>query len=98
MSKHPYTASERRGIIAIAVMSLLIIGAGLGLSLCNRNSYSGFSDSEVIEDTSMIDSVAIEKSGNTSSHKKSNKKVKKKSTPGKNKKTYRRRSPLDEPV
>ena len=103
MSLRPYTASERRGIIAIAILSLLIIAGGVGFSLfknTNSDTVPGIN-----EMTELLDSVATEnavkdktgrkkdkKASSSKSGKKSN--GKKKST----KKTYRERSPLDEPV
>lgn len=36
MSRHPLTSSERRGILLVAILSLLITGAGLCVSYCDR--------------------------------------------------------------
>lgn len=36
MSSHPFTSTERRGILIVAALSLLITGAGLFVSYCDR--------------------------------------------------------------
>lgn len=58
MSHSSYTASERRGIIAIGLLALLIIGCGLGFSFCNRSTKSEKENLPVVEEfPEMIDSV-----------------------------------------
>lgn len=94
MSRSSYTASERRGVLIIAILALLIIGAGLGLSHCNRHN-SGSNDIYVVEEhPEMIDSVTVQKNAKNKTRKKTTTKSKK----TKKIKSYRRRSPLDEPV
>ena len=99
MSNKSYTASERRGVIAIAFLALLITALGLGLSLCGRRSQN--QAPEVSEMTEIVDSASI-----INGREKNSKKAKivkgrgksHKSKKSKNPKTYRRRSPLDEPI
>lgn len=92
MSRSSYTASERRGVLVIAIISLLIIGSGLIIS----HFYGGYEqeiESPVVtEHPEMIDSLEIKSRESKSTKKKS----KKRST--KTKKEYRQRSPLDEPI
>ena len=94
MSHSSYTASERRGIILIAIVSLLILCAGVILSVCGRQT--NLEEGEVIELPQMIDSVRI-KETETIMKKKDGRKASR-SNKTKSEKTYRRRSPLDEPV
>lgn len=101
MSHSSYTASERRGILAIAIISLLFIVAGMTLSLCGRDISKGEEGPLVVEHPEMIDSAALlqikekPKRNGDKSRKTTNKSPKSKS---KEKKIYRKRSPLDEPV
>lgn len=99
MSHSSYTASERRGIIIIAIISLLLVGAGLGVSFCNRNVVPADKYPIIETHPEMVDSVTVL---NEKDQLKTDKKTKKNkagnSTKKKDVKTYRRRSPLDEPV
>ena len=98
MAGRPYTASERRGVIMVALAALLITAGGIFLAMCERREAKD--QPVVIEMKEAVDSTATEKSS-----KKETKKSKKKSKSSKGKKrksgadkNYRRRSPLDEPV
>lgn len=105
MNRNSYTSTERRGIIAIAIISLLIVGAGLGVSFCTDRRAMEEMNSIVEEHTEYIDSTAQEK--NSPGNKKEKGKSGNKKTKGKSssrdsnqrpKKVYPTRSPLDEPV
>ncbi|MCH5229371.1 MAG: hypothetical protein J1F12_05180 [Muribaculaceae bacterium] len=97
MSRHSYSASERRGILAIALVALIIIAAGIVLPLCSRRETGPHELPVVIEHTELIDSTSTVKSHQTRGKAKSGiNKAKESKT--KTKKSYRRRSPLDEPV
>lgn len=98
MNRSSYTASERRGILAIALVSLLIIGCGAIFSLCGRGGNSGENIIMVEEHPELVDSTAVKKKQQKDSKKKSKKKSKSSSSKSKTNKTYRKRSPLDEPV
>lgn len=103
MSHSSYTASERRGVLAIALLSILIIAGGFLFSHCNRGISSGNNDPVVIESKSFVDSVAIERAKGKENSKNKNKNKNKKTRTGssqskKTQKTLRKRSPLDEPV
>lgn len=106
MSHSSYTASERRGILAIAIISLLLVGAGVGLSFLGNQAYAEEETPMVIEHPEMIDSTAVlntkklksETKKSPKNTKQTSTKTKKSSSKTKSKKTYRRRSPLDEPV
>lgn len=101
MSHSSYTASERRGVLAIAIIALLIIAVGVGMSLINQNKAEAEVLPQVIEHPEMIDTTAvvwkerksklIKSKSVGSSEKPSKKKLDKK-------KAYRRRNPLEEPV
>ena len=96
MSYSSFTASERRGIILIAIITLLIIASGIVLGLCGRNKNIVEDIPVVVEHSQMVDSVK-----NGKPDEKGIKNKKKKSTSSsknKSKKEYRRRSPHDEPV
>ena len=95
MSYKSYSASERRGILVIAIIALLITGFGIWLSF--RNNGLRNDDPEVREMKEWIDTIHYESSKssvrqNTKSKKEP--KIKK----SKQQKEYRKRSPLDEPV
>lgn len=97
MSHSSYTASERRGVLAIALLSILIIAGGFLFSHCNRGVSSGNNDPVVIESKSFVDSVAIDRAKGKENSK--NKKTRTGSSQSKKtQKTFRKRSPLDEPV
>ena len=95
MSHSSYTASERRGILAVALIALLILIGGSVLSLCGRQT--SIESGQVIELPELVDSINMQSKQNKSEK---SKKTKSDSSKKKNnqKKTYRRRSPLDEPV
>ena len=103
MSHSSYTASERRGILAIALISLVILGAGLAASFWNVSTPSESQPMVVIHDD-YLDSVAIKSERESvlkSAKSKSSKKTesgKKNSKKNATKKSIRKRSPLDEPV
>ena len=94
MFNNSYTASERRGVIVIALIALLIMGIGAGVTLYNKSEGANERAPKVVEYPEMIDSVAVKEEQAQPSKTKS---ASKKST-SKSKKVYRRRSPLDEPV
>ena len=94
MSHSSYTTSERRGIIIIALVSLLLIAGGVILSFTEADKADAEVWPEIVEHPEIIDSTALE-----SKQKKVSGKVKKNSKKkATTKKNYRRRSPLDEPV
>lgn len=118
MAKNSYTSSERRGIIAIAALAILITVAGLGLSLCDRNNDDVATTPSVYPMEAMADTIVF---SDLKSNKKTRENSKKKITSSreslnstkegshsrkkspkhkkeKQKKTYRQRSPLDEPI
>ena len=101
MGSKPFTASERRGIIAIAFIAFAVRASGFLFTLCDRISDNDIIP-EVIELEEMIDSTSIrekqERTGGKS--KKKSKKTGKGKRPKtlKEKKIYRKRNPLDEPV
>ncbi|MCH5223547.1 MAG: hypothetical protein J1E82_05850 [Muribaculaceae bacterium] len=100
MSAKSYTASERRGIIAIAVIALIIIGAGIGFSFFEKSNMQN--DAEVVELKEAVDTLSNKKIPEVKSQKRkqggSTKKAIKKAKSKKSPKQFRRRSPLDEPV
>ena len=93
MTRNSYTSSERRGILAIAVIALLFIAAGVLFSLGNAPKVEAEEIIEVKEKSDLIDSTAIRPDQNKGKKKKKKPKNKENKT-----KTYRQRSPLDEPV
>lgn len=99
MSRNSYTASERRGVLAIAILALLIIAGGVGLAFYNNSrGNNGKTGPVVVEHPEFIDSTRLEfeplavPEKNKKGHKSPS------SKPGKQKIVPRRRSPLDEPV
>lgn len=103
MAKNPVTASERRGILVVAALALLIIGTAFLTNRCDRSSLPT-PPPEVktvtLPDTLSPDSLQtagkkIRKGGKNHTD---SLRRKKKGRKGKAKKTYRTRSPLDEPV
>ena len=98
MSHSTFTASERRGILAVALVALLIIIAGLLIPLISNPRE--LPEIKMEEMTELVDSASMSgkelpvkrKSG------KIEKKKKSKTANPKKTKTMRKRSPLDEPV
>ena len=96
MSRKPLGASERIGIIVVAVIALIVTGAGIFMARCNRAE-----ETVTEEDVAVIahpDSVeeAAAKSSKSKREKTDSagyKKVRQKHT-----RPARRRSPLDEPI
>lgn len=103
MSHSSFSASERRGILAVAIIALLLIGGGLGVTMCESGKYETQEIPAVVEHPEMVDSVAVKEKEEKEAKKKS-KKEKSASEKGgskdksKSTKIYRRRSPRDEPV
>ncbi len=125
MGRQPLTASERRGILIVAIISLLITGAGLCVSYCGRNGadstppptepellYTPADDTtnnrsnptapkSNTDSTSKItqtDSAKSDKKDSAKGDKKNSAEKSKSKRTKKQPKTYRRRSPIDEPV
>lgn len=100
MSRGSYTASERRGVLAIAIIAIVTIAAGVGFAFYENRNSSIDEVPVVIEHTELIDSIRLEqqKQEKSSKSKKERKASSKKSSKNKEKKPVRRRSPLDEPV
>lgn len=101
MGRHPLSASERRGIIVVAVIALLIILAGLLTSRCSSPSTSP-SPAEIRE-LSAGDSIEREKrlSGEGKPLKEKGDSTKKKRKGKRNdreRKTYPTRDILNEPA
>ena len=95
MSHSSYTASERRGILVIALVALLIIGSGVVLALCGRPKERVEEIPVVVEHPEFIDTVTGYNSNVKVSKKKSkstSKKLKK------DQKIYRKRNPREETV
>ncbi|MDE5976804.1 MAG: hypothetical protein K2G69_09665 [Muribaculaceae bacterium] len=103
MAKNSMTSSERRGIIVVALLALIIIGSGMIVARCGGSEPQPDND-EVY--TLLADSLqqeintAREKSHRDSlkRHRSDSIKRKKKGKSQKSPKTYRKRQPLDEPV
>lgn len=90
--KHSLTASERRGAIILAIISFILIGAGIMIPRCSSNIE--IQEQVPVEEILVKGDTTrnkIKKSDKNKSSRKGNKKTKEK-------KTYRQRSPLDEPV
>ena len=92
----PLTSSERRGVIIVAIVALLVTGLGAVVSYWGRPSIP--ENLEEVENLSQVDTV-FEKTNKKSKRESSAaKKKKKKKTSTKKRKTYSRRSPIDEEV
>ena len=91
--KNYLTSSERRGVIIVASIALLITGIGAAFSLVGGNveDLSG-SEIEIIADGDTIPAL------NQINKKSGKNKGQKKKSKTKRKTTYSERSPLDEPV
>lgn len=100
MGKNPLTSSERRGIIAVAAIALFITGSGLILSRCQRpEPVATPEEIQVLLDGDSLQSrVADDSVKKKRSRRKKERSDSVESEKRKNKKNYRRRSPLDEPV
>lgn len=99
--KNVLTASERRGIIVVAALALLITGSGWVVSMCQRN----MPDEEMPEVEVLVsgDSVIDVAGGVDGKSEKTRKRKKERfdslgNKSSKTPKTYRRRSPRDESV
>lgn len=97
----PFTASERRGVLVVAFLSLLVIGAGILVGYCDRPDPQSFEPAiEVLMEGDTITPTKETKKDNKKKKSKEegkNKKSKKTKTTKENKK-YGRRSPIDETV
>ena len=98
MSRSSFTASERRGVIVIAIISLLLVGAGVLVALLKGAKNEGNDYPIVVEHSEMVDSIAVEKNSQEQKKRSGKSKNKRKTESLKNKKTYRKRSPHDESV
>ena len=94
MRGNPFTASERRGIIAVAALSLVVTGGGVALSYCGRPErvvtppeVEVLLHPDSVGNTGREDSVSPGKRGKGKERKK-----------GGEKKPRLRRSPLDEDI
>lgn len=111
MAFHPLSASERRGILVVAALSLLITGGGLCVSYCDRpQQVIDPHEVEVLMERDSLseaqaDSVAkvrrksLQKQ-RRDSIRRAKGKMKNKSGGSRKReeKVYRRRSPIDEPA
>lgn len=105
MGKRPVTSSERKGILAVAAIALIVTGIGLAASFADNH---GDSDPAVtmqvihqnILTTDSANSVNTDSLSTPNSNKKTKSSGRKKdsSSSGNQPKTYPRRSPLDEHV
>ena len=93
MSRSSYTASERRGVLAIGIIALIIIAAGIGYALYDSPAKEKKDVPVMIEHPEFIDSTRIEIEKQEVPKKRG-----KKSSKKREKKPIRKRSPLDEPV
>ena len=98
MSRSSYTASERRGVLAIALISLILIGIGMGAAFIGDGKAEAEEIPAVIECSQFVDSVAKKEAQKNPDKKASARKKKNSNKKEKAKKVYRRRNPLDEPV
>lgn len=103
--KNPLTAAERRGILIVAVIALLITGSGMIAGRCNRPDIEALeAERPRVEVIMSLDSLEAAEAADSTKTRKKRKKgekgkaSKKKSKPAKEKRTYRQRMPLDEPV
>ncbi len=105
MASHPLSASERRGILVVAALSLLITGAGLAVAYCDRPQQ--VIDPHEVEVLMECDSLAEAKADSVAKARRnaqrkqrrdSIRRAKSKAKSKSNKKDYRRRSPIDEPA
>lgn len=103
--RNPLTSSERRGIIAVALVALLITGSGMWVSRCNRPA----SPPEPAEVEVLIPADSVEAGhertdstenlpGKRGRREERRKKASSAKSKNKTPKTYRRRSPLDEEI
>lgn len=102
MARSPMTSSERRGILAIGLVSLLIIISALWLDRCGRKS-GEFQKEEIeilIEGKQTVPGAGKENTegGKRKLRKTTDTSDSLRSTKGKPRRTYRKRSFLDEPV
>ena len=99
MARHPYSASERRGIMAVVAISLLVVGSGFLVKHCQ----GGEPDPEAgrVEVLYRPDSIRAAED-NSDTVKRSRKRARRDSAGRKNgkraRREYRRRSPLDEGI
>lgn len=97
--KNPLTASERRGILVVAALALIITGTGWVVSMCQRPT-----PTEPLPELEVLargDSLSDDSVGKRPGRKKGRRRSRKDSIGGKGKKApkqYRRRNPLDEGV
>lgn len=96
MKKNPLTASERRGILIVAGIALLLTGGGWIVSRCQRPPI----DVSPQEVTILMhgDSLSSDKDKMQKKRKRKTRKDSVSSKKKKVKKTYRQRNPLEEPV
>lgn len=98
MSHSAYTASERRGMIIIAFLALLIIGGGMLMGL-SGNSFGKEESVPIVEELpEMVDSISLNESKEKSSNKSLKKTKPSKDSKIKTKKNFKKRSPRDERV
>ena len=101
MSRHSYSSTERRGVIAIALVALIIIALGIGFSYF-RGESGQKEKPRITEMTEFLDTLNndIDKPeiSSNSAAEKTRKKTNSTSKKSKTKKTYRKRNPLDEPI
>ena len=92
--KHPLTASERRGAVILAITAVLIIGCSFLIDSCSSSRAKIVKEKPEMEVLMRGDTLDLKEKERKQSRKKKGKSSKK----SKEKKTYGRRSPLDEPV